>query len=177
VSGSALAVQFTIGVEETLNRSHTVCMTPTTSAPRFLWSDLGRRSADVGHAIDDYGEAVVIRGTAELRLAPAPGPDIVDISRQLCAVLARLAELGDAETLRRVLHAAWAWTRPLPDDDLIELAHEAGHTAETCESVGTWGPLAELLTEWRYTARAWAEGARPVHVDEPEALPPLIPPG
>ncbi len=128
----------------------------------FSWSDLGRRSTDVGDALDEFGEVTVIRGGEVLRLAPAAAPSIIEVTRILSAVLSKLVELGDTPTLTKVLAAAWPWTRPLPTDDQLLLAREVAGAVEICEDLDTWAPLAQVLADWRRTARAWAEGMRPI---------------
>jgi hypothetical protein len=59
----------------------------------------------------------------------------------------------------------------VPAEDQVELAREVGDVGEMCESLNTWGPLIEALNDWRRTARAWAEGARPVAIVDAVDLP------
>jgi hypothetical protein len=140
-------------------------MTSSALAQNFQWSDLARRSGEVGNALDEHGEVSVTRGAQTLRLGPAKAHPILDTTRDLCRVLTALVELDEPNQVRRVLNAAWPWTRALPGEDQVELAREVGDVGEMCESLNTWGPLIETLNDWRRTARAWAEGAQPVVVD------------
>jgi hypothetical protein len=146
-------------------------MTSSALAQSFQWSDLARRSGEVGHALDEHGEVSVTRGAQTLRLGPAEAHPILDTTRDLCRVLTALVELDEPGQVRRVLNAAWPWTRALPAVDQVELAREVGDVGEMCESLNTWGPLVETLNDWRRTARAWAEGARPVAIVDALDLP------
>jgi hypothetical protein len=141
-------------------------MTSSALAQNFQWSDLARRSSEVGQALDEFGEVSVTRGAQTLRLSAAETHPILDTTRDLCRVLTALVELDEPAQVRRVLNAAWPWTRALPSEDQVELAREVGDVGEMCESLNTWGPLIESLNDWRRTARAWAEGARPVAITD-----------
>lgn len=145
------------------------CMA-TTTEPRhaFQWSDLSRHSTEVGNALDEYGEVTVTRGAQSLRLAPSTEPEIVEVTRALCSVLARLVELGKPDLVKSVLGHAWPWTQVLPEDDQLTMAGEVASSAEICESVGTWQPFITAIEDWRRTARAWAQGdITPTVIDEP----------
>ena len=144
---------------------------PTATESSFQWSDLARHSSEVSDALDRHGEVTVNRGRQQLRLGPAPSPTIVDVVRDLCALLAALVEHEQPDHVSAVLTRAWPWTRALPAEDQLLLAKEAGETAEMCESLATWKPLTDLLNDWRGTARAWADGATPVRVDKPLGVP------
>lgn len=142
----------------------------STDAPMrqtFQWSDLARRSGAVGEALDEFGEVTVSRHGRQLRLAPEASSPVVEAMKELCGVLAKLAEHDDASLVRSVLTSAWPWTRVLPADDQIVLVREIGCTAEVCESLGSWRLLTDALADWRRTARAWADGAEPVQISEP----------
>ena len=136
----------------------------------YQWSDLSKHAPKVRASLDRDGAVEINVNGAPYVLAPRTAPTIVDITRQLCSLLAAVVEIGDDGLLRGVLNKAWAWTRVLPPDDQVQLAHEAAATAELCESLDTWAPLAELLIEWRATARAWAEHAIPVRIEHPERI-------
>lgn len=147
----------------------------TMPAPGFQWSDLARRSGEVGDALDEFGEVSVTRGALVLRLGPATPDPVVAAMRDLARLLAALVQTDQPDHVVTVLNAAWPWTRALPDVDVVELAREVGSVAELSESVGSWRPLLESIADWRRTARAWADGARPVTVDEPSGEPLLRP--
>lgn len=146
----------------------------TAHAPErsFTWSDLARRPGEVGEAIDEYGEVTVLRGRATLRLAVEPASTLVDFSVQLCRVLNRLVALEDDDVVTEVLTSAWPWTRALPADDQLMLAGDVANVAEMCVSLHTFRPLERLLEDWQRTARAWADGMRPLgRIDEPLGTP------
>lgn len=139
-----------------------------TIAPSFQWSDLARRSGDVGAALDDFGEVTVVRGAQTLRLGPPPSRDITTIVRDMCGLLSALVASDTPHQVTRVLEAAWPWTRALPKADQIALAAEVGPVAEMCESLGSYKALIDVIADWRRTARAWAEdGAAPIVVPKP----------
>jgi len=149
-------------------------MTTTTITPQFQWSDLARQSTAVGNAIDEHGEVTVTRGGQTLRIAPQVPHPIFAATHDLCRLLTALVALDEPDHVTRVLNAAWPWTRALPAPDQIELAREVGDIAEMCESLDTWRPLLDVIADWRRTARAWADGARPVtneDLDLPAARP------
>jgi hypothetical protein len=127
------------------------------AVPVFQWSELARRSADVGEALDEFGEINVIRGTQTLRLAPPPTQPITDVLRDMCRVLSVVISVDNSTHVSMILNTAWPWTRALPADDQLLLAKEVGPVAEMCESLGTWRPLLDVLADWRGTARAHAE--------------------
>lgn len=140
--------------------------------PSFQWSELARRPADVGAALDEHGEITVQRGSQALRLGPPDSPDIVQVFRDLCRLLASLVSSDNPEHVTAVLGAAWPWTRALPANDRMELAAEVGQVAEMSESLGSFRPLLDVIADWRRTARAWADGhvpLEPIDVDN-EAL-------
>lgn len=140
----------------------------TALAPQnFQWSDLARRSGEVGNALDEHGEVMVTRGGQMLRLGPPSVDPILNTTRDLCRVLTALVTLDEPAHVARVLNAAWPWTRALPATDQTLLAREAGEVGEMCESLDSWQPLITVLADWRRTARAWAEGFSPVVIDEP----------
>ena len=151
-SGKGLTTVPTLGGMET-----------ATAQQAFQWSDLARRSSDVGHALDEYGEVTVTRGAQTLRIAPQLSHPIVDTMRDLCRILTAVVAV-DSDNVSQILNTAWPWTRVLPHSDQLELATEAGAVAETCESLGTWEPLLIVLADWRRTARAYAQGHGPVDV-------------
>lgn len=134
----------------------------TRTVPSFQWSELARRSADVGAALDLHGEVTVQRGPQALRLGPTQAPEITQVFHDLCRLLASLVAADQPEHVTRILETAWPWTRALPAVDQLSLAVEIGPVAEMCESLDTYRPLLELLADWRRTARAWAEGEGPV---------------
>jgi hypothetical protein len=135
-------------------------MSGMTTAVEFQWSDLARRSPDVGEALDDAGEVVVTRGSRRYRIA-LPDQDVEAVLRDLCRLLSAVVATGRPSDVQMILNAAWPWTRALPDDDQLALAAEVGPLAETCESLATWRPLLDSLAAWRGTARAWASGTAP----------------
>ena len=136
-------------------------MVTTVLPPSFKWSDLARRSAEVGDALDEYGEITVTRGAQTLRLAPLAADPIVGAMRDLCRILSALVVVDAPDVVVSVLNAAWPWTRVLPLVDQCELAREAGAIAEVCESLDSWEPFLLALADWRRTARAWADGQSP----------------
>ena len=141
----------------------------TSAAPSFQWSELARRSADVGAALDAHGEVTVQRGAQSLRLGPPDSPDVVQVFRDLCRLLSSLVRSDNPEHVTAVLEMAWPWTRALPATDQLELAAEVGRVAEMSESLGTYRPLLDVIADWRRTARAWADGfapTAPVEIDE-----------
>jgi len=143
-------------------------MAPSTAAPRFQWSELARRSSEVGEALDTFGEVTVQRGSQTLRLGPPQPAEVTQVFHDLCRLLGSLTTAGQPDLVTTVLERAWPWTRVLPHDDQLALAAEVGSMAETAESLGTFTPLLEVLADWRRTARAWADGeGRPILVDEP----------
>ena len=123
----------------------------------FQWSDLARRSPEVGQALDEAGEVIVTRGSHKYRIAP-PDHEVATVMRDLCRLLAAVVATEQPEHVRMILNAAWPWTRALPTDDQIALAAEVGPLAETSEALQTWRPLLDSLAAWRGTARAWAAG-------------------
>jgi len=136
--------------------------------PSFQWSELARRSAEVGAALDEHGEVVVKRGAQTLRLAPQESEETVLIIRDLFHLLTGLASSNSPEFVSKVLEAAWPWTRALPAHDQILLVKEVAPIAEMSVSLGTYRPLIEELANWRRTARAWADGCTPIGpIDEP----------
>jgi hypothetical protein len=141
------------------------------TAPPFQWSDLARRSGEVGEALDEFGEVSVTRGGVVLRLAPAIADPAVTALRDLSRLLAALVSNDQPDHVVMVLNAAWPWTRALPHDDVLELAREVGGVAEMSESLDTWRPLLDTIADWRRTARAWASGARPADIPMPAATP------
>jgi hypothetical protein len=143
-------------------------MATASCAPQaFQWSDLARRSSEVGDALDADGQVTVTRGSQVLTITRASSESTNEAITDLCRILAALVRVGDPSSVRSVLNAAWPWTRVLPDVDQLELAREVGDTAEICDSLGTWGPMGGLLGDWRRTARAWADGGGPTHIVEP----------
>ncbi len=144
----------------------------TTSPPRFQWSELARRSGEVGDAIDTFGEVTVIRGSQTLRLGLQSPAEASGVLHDMCRLLAALTSEDEATHVTRILSAAWPWTRALPGASQLELANEVGPVAEMCESLGSYKALTDLLADWRRTARAWADSETgPIHVDEPLASP------
>jgi hypothetical protein len=143
-----------------------------TAIPSFQWSELARRSAEVGAALDEHGEVMVKRGAQTLRLAPQDSDDTVLVIRDLFHLLTGLANSDEPEMVTRVLTTAWPWTRALPAHDQLLLVKEVAPIAEMCESLGVYKPLLDELANWRRTARAWADGCTPIGpIDEPyEAL-------
>lgn len=132
------------------------------TAPSFQWSDLARKSIDVGEALDAHGEVTVVRGAVSLRLAPEAPADVKDVLTSMCRLLVALVAHDEPTQVSRVLESAWPWTRALPAADQVALAAEVGPIAEMCESLGDWSPLIDVIADWRRTARAWASGATPV---------------
>jgi hypothetical protein len=146
--------------------------------PSFQWSELARRSADVGAALDEFGEVAVQRGSQVLRLGPPDSPDVVLVFRDLCRLLSSMVNSDSPEHVTATLEMAWPWTRALPAKDQLELAAEVGRVAEMSESLGTYRPLLDVIADWRRTARAWADGFAPLepmkidemlHAERPEA--------
>jgi hypothetical protein len=136
--------------------------------PSFQWSDLARRSAEVGAALDAHGEVAVQRGTQSLRLGPPEPEEMTLLTRDLFRLLTTLATLDNPEFVSTVVESAWPWTRALPADDRVLLIKEIAPIAEMCESLGTYKPLLDEMAGWRGTASAWADGCRPVDpIDEP----------
>lgn len=148
---------------------HAMARTTTAS---FQWSELGRRSGEVGDALDAYGEVTVVRGSQLLRLAVPTERSIMDTLREMCRVLTVLVKDDDSTHVTKILNVAWPWTRALPEIDQIAFAREVGSVAEVCESLNSWRQLIDLVADWRRTARAWADGeASLVRVETPiEAL-------
>ncbi|MFM8310616.1 MAG: hypothetical protein ACKOAZ_01820 [Ilumatobacteraceae bacterium] len=142
---------------------------PLPTPPVFQWSELARRAGDVGSALDAHGAVDVVRGAQTLRLGPAASRDADAVVRDLCSVLAEVAGMASHDLGAAVLEAAWPWTRALPPGERVVLLGEVGPLAEMCASLGTFAPLIESLADWRRTARAWADGAAPVRVDQPAA--------
>lgn len=137
--------------------------------PTFQWSELARRPADVGAALDEYGEVTVQRGSQALRLGPPDSPDVVQVFRDLCRLLSSMVKSDSPERVTVILEMAWPWTRALPAVDQLELAAEVGRVAEMSESLGTYRPLLDVIADWRRTARAWADGVvslEPMEIDE-----------
>ncbi|MFM8867204.1 MAG: hypothetical protein ACKOFZ_02825 [Ilumatobacteraceae bacterium] len=136
--------------------------------PSFQWSELARRSAEVGAALDEHGEVMVKRGAQTLRLAPKDSDETVLITRDLFHLLTGLASCDSPELVSKALTTAWPWTRSLPAHDQILLVKEVAPIAEMCVSLGVYRPLLEELASWRRTARAWADGCTPIGpIDEP----------
>ncbi|TRZ79288.1 MAG: hypothetical protein D4R92_05080 [Actinobacteria bacterium] len=146
-------------------------MARTTTAS-FQWSELGRRSVEVGDALDAHGEVTVVRGSQMLSLAVPTERSIMDTLREMCRVLTVLVNDDDSTHVTKILNEAWPWTRALPLEDQIVFAREVGSVAEMCESLNSWRQLIDLVADWRRTARAWADGeASLVRVETPvEAL-------
>lgn len=134
------------------------CM--STSTAEFRWSDLARKSTEVGKALDDDGEVIVTRGSRSYRIAQSD-PDIALVLRDMCRLLTAVVQTDTQEHAQVILTSAWPWARALPPKDQIALAEEVGPLAESCEALGTWRPLLDSLAAWRGTARAWAEGYVP----------------
>lgn len=132
-----------------------------TTTVEFQWSDLARRSPEVGEALDEAGEVVVTRGSRRYRIAP-PDVEIAAVLRDLCRLLSAVVATEQPDHVQAILNAAWPWTRVLSAEDQFALAAEVGPLAETSESLDTWRPLLDSLAAWRGTARAWAAGATPV---------------
>lgn len=130
------------------------------SVVEFQWSDLARRSPDVGDALDADGEVIVTRGSRSYRIAQL-GHETAIVLQDFSRLLAALVATASPDQVRATLNAAWAWTRILPDADQLTCAHEVGSLAETCESLHSWKPLVDSIEAWRGTARAWASGATP----------------
>lgn len=130
--------------------------------PSFQWSELARRPAEVGAALDEYGEVTVQRGSQALRLGPPDPPDVAQVQRDLCRLLFALVSSDNPEHVIAILEMAWPWTRALPANDQLELAAEVGRVAEMSESLGTYRPLLDVIADWRRTARAWADGLVPL---------------
>lgn len=135
----------------------TVLLMSTITAPNFQWSDLARRSGDVGEALDNFGEVTVVRGNQLLHLAPPLAHPIQEVLRDMCRLLTALVDSDDTSLVIRVLESAWPWTRALPADDQVALAREIGPIAEMCESLGNWTSLTNVVADWRRTARAWVD--------------------
>lgn len=143
-------------------------MTAST-VPSFQWSELARRPADVGAALDQHGEVTVQRGAQALRLGPPDPPEVVQVFRDLCRLLSSLANTDEPEHVTLILEIAWPWTRALPPKDQLELVGEVGRVAEMSESLGTYRPLLQVIADWRRTARALADGLaplEPIEIDE-----------
>ena len=140
---------------------HTFMMKSKAPERSFQWSELGRRSADVGHALDEFGEVTVTRSGEVLRLAPAATPTMVEFTQSLWPCSPSWSSWNSLPS-SRCSTAAWPWTKALPADDQIALAHEVGELAEICAELGSWSPLAVSLAAWRGTARAWFEGFAPL---------------
>lgn len=132
-----------------------------TSSTIFQWSDLAKRSPEVGESLDQGNEVIVTRGHRQYVLAPLHS-DVRQVIGDLCRLLSAVVESESPEHVSTILTAAWPWTRALPASDHVRLAEEVGPLAELSESVGTWKPLVDALAAWRGTARAWASGATPV---------------
>ncbi len=136
--------------------------------PSFQWSELARRSAEVGAALDEHGEVMVKRGAQTLRLAPKDSDETVLITRDLFHLLTGLASCDSPELVSKALTTAWPWTRSLPAHDQILLVKEVAPIAEMCVSLGVYRPLLEEIASWRRTARAWADGCTPIGpINEP----------
>jgi hypothetical protein len=150
-------------------RSGTVIGMAIGTSPSFQWSELARRSADVGAALDEFGEVSVLRGSQALRLGPPDSPEVLQVFRDLCRLLSSMVTSDTPEHVTSILEMAWPWTRALPAKEQLELVAEVGRVAEMSESLGTWRPLLEVLADWRRTARAWADGfvpLTPLEIDE-----------
>lgn len=150
-----------------MNLPGTVPGVSTSTIPSFRWSELARRPAEVGAALDQHGEVTVQRGSQSLRLGPSDSPDVVQVFRDLCRLLSSLANSGEPGQVTVILERAWPWTRALPPKDQLELVGEVGRVAEMSESLGTYRPLLDVIAHWRRTALAWADGLAPV---EPIAI-------
>jgi hypothetical protein len=136
--------------------------------PSFQWSELARRSADVGAALDTHGEVIVQRGAQSLRLGPPEPADMTLLTRDLFRLLTTLANVDNPEFVSSVIETAWPWTRALPTDDRVLLIKEIAPIAEMCESLGIFKPLLDEIAGWRGTARALADGCTAVGpFDEP----------
>lgn len=141
---------------------------PMSTVPSFQWSELARRSAEVGAALDAHGEVMVQRGAQSLRLGPPESEEMALLTRDLFRLLTTLANLDNAELVSSVIETAWPWTRALPADSHVRLINTIAPIAEMCESLGTYKPLLDELRDWRRTASAWADGCRPVDpIDKP----------
>ena len=139
-----------------------------TAIPSFQWSELARRSAEVGAALDKHGEVMVKRGAQTLRLAPKDPDDMELITRDLFHLLTGLANAESPELASKALSIAWPWTRALPAHDQVLLVKELAPIAEMCVSLGVYKPLLDELASWRRTARAWADGCTPIGpIDKP----------
>lgn len=148
----------------------TVSESGTLGVPEFQWSDLSRRAVEVGQALDDFGEVRVRRGSRSYQMALSDD-QIAHVLRDLCRLLSAVVATESDEHTRAILNAAWPWTRALPTDDQVALAHEVGPLAEMCESLDTWKPLLDSIAAWQGTARAWASGAVPTSVRKPLGSP------
>lgn len=136
--------------------------------PGFQWSELARRSAEVGAALDAHGEVMVQRGTQALRLGPPEPEEMTQLTRDMFRLLTTLASLDNPEFVSTVVETAWPWTRALPVESRVRLVNTIAPIAEMCESLGTYKPLLDELRDWRRTARALADGYGPVDpIDEP----------
>jgi hypothetical protein len=141
---------------------------PMSTVPSFQWSELARRSAEVGAALDAHGEVMVQRGAQSLRLGPPEPEEMILLTRDLFRLLTTLANLDNADFVSTVVETAWPWTRALPADDRVLLIKEIAPIAEMCESLGIYKPLLDELAGWRGTARALADGCTAVGpFDEP----------
>lgn len=143
-------------------------MTRTTKTVSFQWSELGRRSGEVGDALDTHGEVTVVRGSQMLRLAAPTERSIADTLSEMSRVLTVLVKDDDSTHVTKILNEAWPWTRMLPKEDQIAFAREVGLVVEICESLNSWHQLIDMVADWRRTARAWADGeASLVRVEAP----------
>lgn len=126
------------------------------------WSAFLREPTSVEPLLEK-GDVVLKRRDGEaLRLSRASrGFD----ERQAITSAVRLlwgvfAESHEAQLGQRVAERL-PWTRFLPEADRTAFAKEFLGSLEACADLGDFTALGRLLTEWKNTATAFAEGAGP----------------
>jgi hypothetical protein len=74
-------------------------------------------------------------------------------------IIAALARRDDpsAATLFAVLDEVFPWVHFLPPADQRQFAIELVQTLRAADSIDNLTPVAQLITEWRHTAEAWAD--------------------
>lgn len=82
---------------------------------------------------------------------------IVATAAVLLAELLRDLDAFTAVQLRRVMTAAFAWSRFLADDDLREFAGELADTIRAAADLDNLAPVTTVITAWKNSAEVYAD--------------------
>lgn len=74
----------------------------------------------------------------------------------LAELLRDLAALSDVQ-LRRVMQAAFGWSKFLDDDDLREFASELADTVRAAADLDNLAPVTTVITAWKHSAEVYAD--------------------